>query len=265
MTTMPTVFALVNQKGGVGKTTTAVTLGHRLALDGHRTLLVDVDPQGHVAAALGRDKGPGLYRLIQWAQGLPEQPLILSARPNLDIIPSDKSTEPAKRVLSSLDFRERVLADALAGLGEGYDAVVIDCAPSVDVLHVAALVAADWIVIPTKLDYLAVDGVREVITSVEEIKRRTRRAPQVLGVLPTFWDRRTNETVAQLNDLARAFGRLVLPPIPEDVRLREAPAYGQTVWEYAPTSRSVVGVTNGNGRTVGGYAQFVERVKEIAL
>ena len=254
-------IAIANQKGGTGKTTTAITLAHRLAMDGYRVLLVDTDVQGHVATALGLDKAPGIYRLVQWYQDLGDL-LVVQARENLDVIPGDKTTEPAKRILASMDFRERILADALEELAEGYDVAVIDCAPSVDVLHVAALVAADRLVVPTKLDYLAVDGVNEVLASLAEIKRRSSAAPDLLGVLPTFFDRQTNETLVQLKTLVNAFGRHVLPPIPVDTRLREAPAYGQTIWEYAPRSRSVVGVVNGNGTAVGGYAQFVERVKE---
>jgi chromosome partitioning protein len=256
-------IAVANQKGGTGKTTTAVTLGHKLAQDHHRVLLVDTDVQGHVATALGLDKAPGIYQLVQYYQGV-GQPLIVKARPRLDVVPSDKATEPAKRILVSMNFRERILADTLSELD--YDVVVVDCAPSVDVLHMAALVAADWLIVPTRLDYLAVDGVNEVIGSLSEIQRRSPdSAPAMLGVLPTFYDRQTNETMAQLKILVDAFGKYILPPVPVDTKLREAPAFGQTIWEYAPTSRSVIGVPSANGRVkhLGGYAQFVERVKEV--
>lgn len=256
-------LAIANQKGGTAKTTTAVTLGHRLALDGLRVLLVDTDVQGHVAKALGMDKGPGIRRLVDRAQFGDGRLLVVEARPNLDVIPSDKTTEPAKRALVAMDFRERVLADALAGLAGDYDVAIIDCAPSVDVLHVAALVASDYLVVPSKLDYLAVDGINEVLTSVIEIERRAPKAPELLGILPTFLDRTTNETMVQLRALVKTFGGLVLPPIPVDVKLREAPAYGQTIWEYAPRSRSVVGIRNGSGQYLGGYNQFVDRVRKV--
>ncbi len=261
---MPTI-AVANQKGGTAKTTTAVTLGHRLAQDGLRVLLVDTDVQGHVAKALGLDKGPGIRRLVDRAQFGDGVLLIVQARPGLDVIPSDKTTEPAKRALAAMDFREQVLADALNSLAGDYDMMVIDCAPSVDVLHVSALVAADWLVVPSKLDYLAVDGINEVLTSVVELKRRAGKGPELLGILPTFFDRQTNETVTQLQALVKTFGRLVLPPIPVDTKLREAPAYGKTIWEYAPKTRSVVGIANGNGKRYGGYAQFVGRVREAVL
>ena len=270
---MTTTIAVANQKGGTGKTTTAVSLAHRLASVGYRVLVVDTDVQGHVATTLGLDKAPGIYQLVQHHQaclcGARRQGVgrlkIVNARPNLDLIPSDKSTEAAKRTLVSLNFRERILADALADLA--YHVVVIDCAPSLDVLHVSALVAADWLVVPTRLDYLAVDGVSEVLRSLAEIRKQSpASAPALLGILPTFYDRTTNETLVQFKALVDVFGKYVLPPIPVDTKLREAPAHGATIWEYAPASRSAVGIAlNGSGNLVGGYGQFVEHVRGKAL
>jgi chromosome partitioning protein len=257
-------ISVTNQKGGTGKTTSAVTLAHKLALDGYQVLLLDTDPQGHVSSTLGLEKAPGIYRLVQRYQNPFDPLLIVSARERLDVIPSDRpSTELAKRILASLDFRsapERVLADTLEELAPKYDVAVIDCAPSVDVLHVAALVAADWLVVPTKLDYLALDGVNEVILFLEEIEQSGSSAASLLGVLPTFYERRTNETVEQLDILLDAFGDLVLPPIPTDVRLREAPAFGRTVWEYAPRTRSVVGFRE-HAQLCGGYARFITQME----
>lgn len=258
---MATIIAVANQKGGTGKTTTVVTLGHRLAMDGYAVLLVDTDVQGHVAVALGLEKQPGVYRAVQWFQGVGDL-LIVPARDRLDVLPGDKSTEPAKRILAGLDFRERVLAEVFAEVSDRYDVIIIDCAPSVDVLHVAALVAADYLLVPTRLDHLAIDGVVEVINSLAGIKRRSDQGAKLLGIVPTFLDRQTNESVVQLQALVNRFGKMVLPPVPVDVRLRECPAYGKTIWEYAPTSRSVVGV-NGNGKSVGGYLQIVEIIKGV--
>jgi chromosome partitioning protein len=256
-------FAVSNQKGGTAKTTTAVTLAHKLAIEEQRVLLVDTDVQGHATISLGLSKGPGIYKIVQHFQGLPETLLVTNARDRLDVIPSDKTTEPAKRILAGVDFRERVLSDVLADLGGSYDVVVIDCAPSLDVLHVAALVASDWLVIPTRLDYLAVDGVNEVLGSRAEINRRAEKAPALLGVLPTFYERTTNETTIQLRALVKTFGDLVLPPIPLDTQLREAPAHGETIWEYAPDTRSVIGVKTRSGTMQGGYLQFIDRVREV--
>ncbi len=257
------VVTVANQKGGTGKTTTVVTLGHRLALDGHRVLIVDTDVQGHVAVALGLDKQPGIYRLVQWYQGVASDLLIVPARERLDVLPSDKSTEPAKRILAGMDFRERILVNALDALKGKYDVILIDTAPSVDVLHVAALVASHYLLVVTKLDHLAIDGVREIITTLAAIRRQSGQGPELLGIIPTFLDRQTNESALQLRALANGFGRLVWPPIPVDVKLRECPAFGRTIWEYAPSSRGVIGVPNGTGKLVGGYAQVVARIVQV--
>jgi chromosome partitioning protein len=188
--------------------------------------------------------------------------LILKARPNLDIIPSDLSTEPAKRTLVGIHYRECILANALERKALEYDVIVIDCAPSLDVLHEAALFATDWLVVPSKLDFLAVDGVNEMLTHLLAFKRQSMKAPNLFGILPTFFERRTKETVVQLQALVDAFGPLVLPPVPVDTKLRECTSCGRTIWEYAPKSRSATGIDVGGGNYVGGYGDFVRRLKE---
>lgn len=256
-------FAIVNQKGGTGKTTTAVTLAHAMALAGKRVLIIDTDPQGHVAVALGREKSPGIRAMVDRANyGTQEHLPLTQARPNLWMLASDKSTEQAKRTLTGMAFREGILRTTLQELEKCFDVTVIDCAPSVDVLHVAAMVAATYVVIPTRLDYLAVDGVQEVIRSMAQIRQAGTAIPRVFGILPTFYDRQTSETVLQLRTLASAFQALILAPIPTDVKLREAPAHGLTIWEYAPTCRSIAGMAIGNGHR-GGYSEFVERIKGV--
>lgn len=257
------IFGVVNQKGGTAKTTTAVTLAHALAMEAYRVLIIDTDPQGHVAVSLGLDKAAGIRALVDRANYNTNEALpIVQARQNLWMLPSDKTTEQAKRTLTGMPFRERILQTTLQGLEKAFDVTVIDCAPSLDVLHVAAIVAAQWIIIPTRLDFLAVDGVNEVIRSMVQIRQAGTVAPRILGILPTFYDRQTSETLLQLRALASAFQALLLAPIPTDVHLREAPAHGQTIWEYAPTSRSVTGMELGNGHK-GGYREFVDRVRSV--
>ena len=198
-----------------------------------------------------------MYRLI-----LEEEPLktlVLQARPNLDILPGDKRTEKAQRYLASVDFREHVLQNILDHTA--YDVILIDLAPSLGVLHVAALVASDWVVIPTRLDALAVDGVNEVLRTYAEIVRQGGR-PQGYSVLPTFFDRTTNETREQLRALIGAFGQNVLQPIPSDTKAREAAAYGQTLWEYAPRSAALSGYPNGHGN-VGGYLNVTTALADL--
>ena len=230
------VFALANQKGGVAKTTTAVTIADGLARRGLRTLLVDLDPQGHVAFALGLAKSPGLYRLICLKE--PLHNVIQHARPNLDILPGDKQTEKVKRQITLSDFRESILLDLLDQTD--YQAVVLDLAPSFDVLHVNGLVAADWVLIPTRLDAMAVDGVKEILFTMAEVSRRGHNF-EGYSVLPTFFDRTTRETLAQFKEIVKTFGARVWPPIPQDTRVREASAYGKTLWEYSPGSPAMAG------------------------
>ena len=251
------IISFANQKGGVGKTTTAVTLAHGLARLGLRTLLVDLDPQGHVAVALGLPKAPGLYQLICLDE--PLNRIVVNARPNLDILPSDKRTEKVKRQITLSDFRETVLAETLRK--SSYDVILMDMAPSLDVLHLNGLVASDWVIVPTRLDALAVDGVKEILLTMGGITQKGYHF-QGYSILPTFFDRTTRETLSQFKDVARTFGSRVWPPIPQDTRARESTAYGKTLWEYSPDSHAMQGYPDGR-QHVGGYRQILDRVMEV--
>lgn len=248
------IICIANQKGGVGKTTTAVTLAHGLAMIGQRTLLVDLDPQGHVAFALGAEKAPGLYRLIVDEE--PIEKIVVPVRENLRIVPGDKRTEKAKRTVVISNFPAEILGRIFKHAE--YDIVIFDMAPSLDVLHVSALIASDWVIIPTKLDAMAVDGVNEVLRSMAEVVERGHRLGY--SILPTFFDRTTRETIVQLQALVDAFKEHVWPPIPQDTHAREAPAYGKSLWEYCAKSPAMVGY--GKGQTAG-YASTLRRIAEV--
>ena len=252
----PKVMSVANQKGGVGKTTTSVSLAHGLARAGVNVLLVDLDPQGHVAFSLGLEKSPGLYQVV--VSGNSITATATRARENLDILPGDKHTENVKRHLMTLNFRERILADILAACD--HQVIILDMAPSLDVLHVTALMASDWVLIPTKLDAMAVDGVNEALRTIGEVARHGH--PLGYTILPTFFERTTTETLHQLRELVKAFGNRVWPPIPNDTRAREAPAFGQTLWEYSPTTPAIAGYLGDKGR-VGGYNTTLDRVQEL--
>jgi chromosome partitioning protein len=257
---MPTRIAILNQKGGVGKTTTAVTLGAGFARLGLRVLLIDLDTQGNVADCLGLPHGDDLRRLLSpdIRQSL-DQVITFSGIKHLDVIRSDKSVAALKQTLAGVTLREYILADVLECAD--HDLILFDCAPSVDLLHFAALVASDYLLVPTRLDKLAVNGVRDALQSLVSLKRISRC--QVAGILPTFYERVTAESHAQLTHLAQTFGRLVLPPIPQDTQCRVACRFGKTLWEYEPDTRALSGYVTAGGKKVGGYIQVMERVKEL--
>ena len=251
------IIALANQKGGVGKTTTAVTLADGFAQSRKSTLLVDLDPQGHIAFSFGEEKTPGLYHWLVMEE--PLQKVVQTVRPGLDILSSDKRTESVKRHITLMDFRETILLDRLRD--SDYDVVLLDMAPSLDVLHINGLVASDWVLIPTRPDAMAVDGVKEILLTMAEITQRGHRFAGY-SILPTFFDRTTRETIAQFQEIVQTFGEKVLPPIPQDTRVREATAYGQTLWEYSPNSPAMIGYQEGKGQ-MGGYKQIMERLMEV--
>jgi len=259
-------IAISNQKGGVGKTTTATTLAHGFALQGLSTVILDLDSQGNVADSLGLESGRELAQILNpMLPGKLELCVVPSTRQNLDVVRSDKTTVALKTMLAGVDFREFVLQHALDKAK--YDLCVMDCAPSVDVLHTAALVAADWLIIPTQLDQMAVKGVRDLLVSLADIHRTRRSVCQVAGILPTFYDRVTGESQKQLEHLVRQFKRLVLPPIPKDTVCREASRAGRTLYEYAPNCRAMMGIQlaakNGIRQAMGGYLAVQARLMEV--
>lgn len=251
------IIALANQKGGVGKTTTAVTLASGFIQHQKKTLLIDLDPQGHIAFSFGFEKNPGLYRWLVMDE--PLEDIVQMVRPGLDILSSDKRTENVKRHITLMDFRETILMERLKETD--YDVILLDMAPSLDVLQINGLVASDWVLIPTRPDAMAVDGVKEILLTMGEI---TQRGHQFSGysILPTFFDRTTRETITQFQEIVNTFGDRVLPPIPQDTRVREAAAYGKTLWEYSPSSPAMTGYLEGKTQ-VGGYKQIVDRLLEV--
>lgn len=258
------IVAIVNQKGGVAKTTTAINLADLLAREGYSTLLVDMDAQGNVGDALGIPKRGGLYSLLIDKAG--RDAITPSGRKNLDLVLSDKSTVEAGLRLSTQPFGVQALAKALADLDD-YAVAILDVAPGLDLFQASALVAATAFLIPVKLDHLAVVGANEALKSALALQAEGGFSGQFLGVLPTFFERTTKESLAQLRILHKAFNSLIWPPIPSDTKAREAPAYGETLHEYAPDCRALTGISlNGSGIIAGGYLQVMARlIKELNL
>lgn len=266
------VIAVVNQKGGVGKTTTVVSLAGHLRRRGQKVLIVDFDVQGHAATSLGVSKGDGLFRLL--VQEAPVGEVAVQAREGIDLVTSNKSTEKIKAFLSDQAFRELYIAQVLGAAVGGYDTVILDLAPGSDLLHVGALIAADYFLIPAKLDFLALDGVMEVLGTVRSLGRIPNvAAPMLLGVVPTLYDRTTAETVENLKRLVEAVHEdVVLPPIPMDTRAREAVSRGLMIWEYAPDTAAAVGYPVMGGQAgrnsrgqLGGYLHLGEIVERMVV
>ena len=229
-------IAVLNQKGGTGKTTSAVSLAAGLAEAGYRTLLVDMDSQGNVAVSLGVEgRGRSLYHVLVGACSPAEA--AVAARPNLDVILGNEHLAVAELRLAQLARgREQVLTHRMRGL-RAYDYVVLDCGPSISVLNQNALTFADQVLIPVSCDYLSLVGVKQILRTLKMVNDVLRHQITILGVLPTFYDRRNricNEAVATLKAY---FEDRVLPPIRVNTRLKEAPSHSQTIFEYAPESR----------------------------
>ncbi|HID83924.1 MAG TPA: ParA family protein [Anaerolineales bacterium] len=231
------IITIANQKGGVGKTTTAVHLGHGLALKGHHVLIVDLDPQGHVATALGMNpEGGTFYLLVTPPSPLVKQWVRMSGRDGLDIVPGDATTNTAQVVLNAENRPLDAVARVLSIFSE-YDYIILDTAPSVGGIQERAIWAADGLIIPTATDFLAVDGVAKVMEILPRLQEHGWRG-EVLGILPTFYDSQTRESRANLAALRENFPDLTFSPIHRATVLRECAAEGLTVYEHAPRSRA---------------------------
>jgi chromosome partitioning protein len=229
------VISIANQKGGVGKTTTAVNLGASLAASEQRVLIIDSDPQGNATSALGFPKDPARRTLYQAViLGEPIERVIVDAKVDLlELIPSDKNLVGAAVELVSMENREYRLREIVQGIRDKYDYILIDCPPSLDLLTINALAASDSVLVPIQCEYFALEGVSELLDTLMRLRRSINPSLSIEGILLTMYDDRTTLSKQVAADLKSFFGSQVFETIiPRNVRLAEAPSHGMPVIFY---------------------------------
>ena len=238
------VMAVVNQKGGVGKTTTTVNLAAAMALGGLRVLVIDLDPQGNASTGLGVEHQvgtPNVYDLLVDGKSVAEVVQPVDGIPGLSCVPATIDLAGAEIELVSVVAREQRLARALRSYDEEIDYILIDCPPSLGLLTVNALVAAEEVLIPIQCEYYALEGVGQLVNNVELIKTHLNQRLHISTILLTMYDPRTRLAEQVAEEVRDHFRGLVLTSmIPRSVRISEAPSYGQSVITYDPESRGAV-------------------------
>jgi chromosome partitioning protein len=234
------IIAIANQKGGVGKTTTAINLGASLAANDLRILVIDADPQGNSTTGLGVTKEPTkptLYDALLGERELTDT-IVPTTFEGLDIVPSDKNLVGANIEMVDLDEREFKLREKIKAIRDSYHFTLIDCPPALDLLTLNALLAADSVLIPIQCEFFALEGVSELMDTIDRVHEAFNHPLAIEGVLLTMFDDRTNLTRQVAADLRAFFGDDVFRTIiPRSVRLAEAPSYGKPILSYDVRSR----------------------------
>jgi chromosome partitioning protein len=237
---MARVIAIANQKGGVGKTTTAINLSASLAANEFRVLLVDMDPQGNCTTGLGVPKEPDLLTVYDVLTGRAAlRDILKTVQPdNVSIAPADKNLVAANLDLVASDAREFHLRNALTDVRADFDFIIIDCPPALDLLTVNSLVAADSVLIPIQCEFFALEGISQLVDTIDRLRENLQPSLAIEGILLTMFDDRTNLARQVSSDLRDFFqGEVFTTVIPRSIRLAEAPSFGKTILSYDPRSK----------------------------
>ena len=238
---MGKIIAVANQKGGVGKTTTNINLAACLALKGKKILIIDIDPQGNTTSGIGIDKrnlNVSIYDILINDSLHPREAIYPTCVKNMDIIPSSVKLSGAEIELVEMEAREKRLKKVIDAVKQGYDFVFIDCPPSLGLLTINSLTAVDSVLIPIQCEFYALEGVSQLMSTVELVKKNLNPNLQIQGVILSMFDGRTNLSIQVVDEVKRYFKEKVYTTIiPRNVRLAEAPSFGLPIIEYDPKSK----------------------------
>lgn len=235
------VVSIFNQKGGVGKTTTNINLAAYIALRGHKVLVIDIDPQGNTSSGLGVDKENltnTTYELLLTDVSINDVIMSVEKIENLDIIPSNMDLAGADLELGGLENRESILKRKIEEIKDQYDYLIIDCPPSLGLLTINALTASDTVFIPMQCEYYALEGISQLIKTIQKVKKGLNKNLEIEGVVLTMFDSRRNLQIQVAEELKSYFGELVYEnSIPRNIRLAEAPSFGLPIALYDPKAK----------------------------
>lgn len=246
---MPRIIAIANRKGGVGKTTTTVNVATAMAAAGKKVLVVDLDPQGNASTSMGVDKRGRMassYEVLLGDKRLAEA-IVWTEIPNFSLVPSSADLAGAEVELVDMENREYALKNALKKDAVNYDYILIDCPPSLSLVTINALVTADAVIVPLQCEFLALEGITDLIRNINQIKRKFNPKLELQGVVLTMYDRRNNLSQMVEDDVRNFFGKKVYQTvIPRNVRISEAPSHGKPVLIYdfkCPGSQAYISLT----------------------